>query len=90
VCVVLIGNKCDAAESDVAVPETEARELAASVRVPLFLTSAKRNIHVTDVRYCPFFVPRRFHFLCSRLVRRRSWHLHEQRCNRPSASLCRV
>lgn len=50
VCRILIGNKCDCDPRDVAVTENEGRRLADSYNIPFFLTSAKNNVNVNEVR----------------------------------------
>ena len=46
---LLIANKCDC-ESEIVVSESEGRRLADSLGMPFFLTSAKNNIRVDEVR----------------------------------------
>ena len=45
---VLIGNKCDVPQAQIAVTEEEGKKLAEEYNIPFFLTSAKKNVNVTE------------------------------------------
>ena len=49
VAQVLIGNKCDL-ESEKVIPTEEGQQLAASLGIPFFETSAKTNHNITEVK----------------------------------------